>query len=91
MGLLERTPNKTQGDDFARVQSTPVSVSKDDIELLENKILVLESQISKIKKKHMSVLSSGSSDVPQYRDGPVRQEEDAKMQSASAKQEQRGL
>ena len=62
--LMERTPNKTQGDDFARVQSTPVSVSKDDIELLENKILVLESQISKIKKKHMSVLSSGSSDVP---------------------------
>jgi chaperonin cofactor prefoldin len=37
------------------------SVSKNDIELLENKIQVLEKQISKIKHKHEQVITDNSS------------------------------
>jgi len=40
--------------------TSAASVSKGDIELLENKISVLEKQISKIKNKHGKVLSDCS-------------------------------
>ena len=42
------------------------SVSKNDIELLENKIQVLEKQISKIKHKHEQVITDNSSQQQDY-------------------------
>ena len=47
--------------------TSAASVSKGDIELLENKIQVLEKQISKIKKKHTEVLSDCSNPSKQER------------------------
>ena len=45
--------------------TSAASVSKGDIELLENKISIIEKQISKIKKKHVKVLSDCSNQEQQ--------------------------
>ena len=47
--------------------TSAASVSKGDIELLENKISVLEKQISKIKKNHVKVISDCSNQKMQKR------------------------
>ena len=57
MGRDEQNGTMTNED---MTVTSVASVSKGDIELLENKISVLEKQISKIKKKHVKVLSDCS-------------------------------
>ena len=56
---LDEEQNYTMTNGNMTVTSA-ASVSKGDIELLENKISVLEKQISKIKNKHVKVLSDCS-------------------------------
>lgn len=56
--------------------TSAASVSKGDIELLENKISVLEKQISKIKKKHVKVLS----DQDQYEHKVTRPSENNRFE-----------
>ena len=57
--MCEMTDQDNAMNGFMTVTST-ASVSKGDIELLENKISVLSKQISKIKTKHVKVLSDCS-------------------------------
>ena len=62
----ERTPERTNEDttgvetDNGKNEATLGSVSKGDIEMLENKIQVLNKQITKIKTKHLQVVSDTS-------------------------------
>ena len=61
----ERTPERNEDTtgvetDQGKNETTQGSVSKGDIEMLENKIQVLNNQITKIKTKHLQVVSDTS-------------------------------
>ena len=63
----ERTPERNNNEDTTGVETdqgknetTLGSVSKGDIEMLENKIQILNKQITKIKTKHLQVVSDTS-------------------------------
>ena len=62
----DENANSCLQNDFLTVTSN-ASVSKGDIELLENKIKVLEKQISKIKKTHTAGDMSCSGQSMNYR------------------------